>query len=371
MPPRLRPPSLPSTSNVIPQSFSSSPLLPFLLLSYHIYTQIPTSSSSPSSSRNFSTSKSTYRRVRFEKTEGTRNGFIDWMKKHGGRLNTPSPQNNIPVYMTINPPDLFHEGTFKEVVKERAPGVSRKQALREAVDWNEVKRKTATTPFPTNPTFRVHPVISTEFREQIYLRMKAERSVRRISAELNCELERVAAVIRLKEIENRWIEQNRPLCTEMQKRVHAMMPVTHYTNFPHHESITDLRIHPATNNQLFLSVPESMPFNRKDAGEALGLLPADIRMPHSELIEVERMKQAGVEVQEMIKVEAEREQKEAEETKAKRERREKRLGAGKIVETERFRFRLKPANAAFVGYRYGVPAEDRKRGINKIPTRVV
>ncbi|KAK6505667.1 hypothetical protein TWF481_007559 [Arthrobotrys musiformis] len=364
MPPRLRPSNLPSASNVIPQSFSS-PLLPFLLPSYHIYTQTPSSSS-----RNFSTSKPSYRRARFEKTPGTRNGFIDWMKKYGPKLNVPSPLNNVPVYLTRDPPKL---PTDKQALKpkQRKNGISRKQAQRDAVDWEAAAKRSTISPFPTNPSFKAHPVISTEFREQIYLRMKADRSVRRISAELNCELERVAAVIRLKEIENRWIAENRPLCTEMQKRVHAMMRVTQYTPFPQHESITDLRIHSATNNQLFLAVPESMPFNRKDAADALGILPADVRMPHSELIEVERMKEAGVEVQEMIKVETEREQREAEEAKAKRERREKRLGAGKVVETERFRFRLKPANAAAVGHRYGVPAEDRKRGINKIPTRVV
>ncbi|KAK6342956.1 hypothetical protein TWF718_008335 [Orbilia javanica] len=368
MPPRLRPSSLPSTSNVIPQSFSSSPLLPFLLPSYHIYTQIPT----PFSSRNFSTSKPAYRRIRFEKTPGTRNGFVNWMRKFAPRFNVPSPVDNIPVYLTQEPVNLpLLKGDSLPSVKKREAGVSRKQAKRNRVNWELAKEKATRSPFPGNPSFKVHPVISTEFREQIYLRMKADRSVRRISAELNCELERVAAVIRLKEIENKWIEQKRPLCTEMQKRVHAMMPVTEYTPFPLHESITDLRIHSATNNQLFLAVPESMPFTRQDAGEALGLLPADVRMPHSELIQVEKMKLAGVEVEEMVRIETEREAREAEEAKAKKERREKRLGAAKVVETERFRFRLKPANAAAVGFRYGVPAEDRKRGVNKIPTRVV
>ncbi|KAK6532850.1 hypothetical protein TWF281_007022 [Arthrobotrys megalospora] len=363
MPPRLRPSSLPSTSNVIPQSFSSSPLLPFLLPSHHIYTVI---SSSSSSSRNFSTSKPAYRRARgFEKTPGTRNGFIEWMAKYAPRYNVPNPTNNVPVYMTYQPRAL----PSKKV--ERAPGMSRKKAKLDSIDWDTAKEKSTLSPFPGNKSFKAHPVISTEFREQIDLRIKAGRSVRRVSAELNCELERIAAVVRLKAIENKWIEQGRPLCTEMQTRVHAMMPVTHYTTFPQHESITDLRIHPATNNQLFLSVPESMAFNRKDASDAFGILPADVRMPHSELIEVERMKQAGVEVHEMIRIETERENREAEELKEKRERIEKRLKAGKVVETERFRFRLRPATAGAVGHRYGVPAEDRKRGVNKIPTRVL
>ncbi|KAF3919795.1 hypothetical protein ABW20_dc0109160 [Dactylellina cionopaga] len=157
----------------------------------------------------------------------------------------------------------------------------------------------------------------------------------------------------------------------MQTRVHAMMPVTAYKPFPQHESITDLRIHPATNNQLFLSVPESMAFNRKDAGDALGILPADVRMPHSELVEVERMKLRSIPIDDMIKVEMQREQDEMAEIKLKKERMEKKGKAGVVVESERFRFRLKPAVTGLVGYRYGAPHEDRKRGVVKIPKRVV
>ncbi|KAK6335929.1 hypothetical protein TWF730_003304 [Orbilia blumenaviensis] len=344
MPPRLRPP----THNVLPSPSTST--------------------------RTFSTTTPLPRRTRFQKTEGTRNGFIDFMSKTAPRLNVPSPKHNIPVYLSLTPRSLpTKPGTnAKKAISSRAPGVSRKQAREEIIDWEGIKERGGRyTPFPLNQMFHAHPVISTEFREEIVLRMKAERSVRRISAELNCEMERVAAVIRLMEVERRWVEQNRPLCTEMQSRIHSMMPLTPYTPFPRHESITDLPIHPSTNNQLFLSVPESMSFTRQHASEALGLLPADVRMPHSELIEVERMKQAGVSIEDMVKVESEREEREMKEIKEKRERRERREGAGKVVETERFRFRLKPASAGSVGHRYGVPAEDRKRGVVKIPTRVV
>ncbi|KAK6540891.1 hypothetical protein TWF694_008274 [Orbilia ellipsospora] len=372
MPPRLRPSGLPPPTNVISEPFSSSPLLPYLLPLHHLYITLPSSSSSPSSSRQFSTSTPTPARVRtrFEKTPGTRNGFLDWLKKFAGRLNVPSPQNNIPVYMQYNKPPL---PLLKGGGRPNAVGFVKRPRKMEPnlVDWEQVAKNATMSPFPTNPTYKVHPALSTEFREQIYQRVREGRSVRRVSAEVNCELERVAAVVRLKEIERKWIETNRPLATVLQTRIHAMMPISQWKpGQPHHETITDLRIHPATNNQLFLSVPESMPFNRQDAAKALGILPADIRMPHSELIGVEKMKLQRVPVEEMIAREAQREQDEIAAINAKREAVEKRRNAGKVVETERFRFRLRPAVVGQVGYRYGVPAEDRKRGINKIPTRV-
>ncbi|KAJ6257605.1 37S ribosomal protein S35 [Drechslerella dactyloides] len=388
MPPRLRPSSLTSTGNVIPQFIASdSPLLPFLLplpLRNSLLALSRNPSHPPSSSsRQFSTSKpaaasSRYRE--FVKTPGRRNGFIEWMRDVAPLLNNPAPLRNIPTYMSYKPQPLpTLKGTSGSTPKREfdeqgniIDGPKRaKRPKADEVDWERAMTEMSLSPFPTNPSFQAHPVISTEFREQIYLRIKAGRSVRRVSAELNCELERVAAVVRMKEIERMWGEQNRPLCTAMQNRVHALMPVSQWKALPQHESITDMRIHPATNNQLFLAVPESMPFSRKDAGAALGILPADQRMPHSELIEVERMRLQGKNIEEMVEVERQREEAEFKAAQEKQARVAAKKAAETVVETDRFEFRLKPAVTGHVGFRYGVPHDDRKRGVVKIPTRVV
>ncbi|KAF3909072.1 hypothetical protein ABW21_db0202898 [Orbilia brochopaga] len=338
------------------------------------------------------------------------------MREVGPLLNNPHPMRNIPTYMAYKPAPLPtlnspNENTPKREFDDEGNIIDSDKPKRfkrpkaDEVDWERAESEMSLSPFPTNPQFEAHPVISTEFREQIYLRIKAGRSVRRVSAELNCELERVAAVVRLKEIERMWEQQsdttyqkphtnrlpltsqqkppanhrlwqpsnpqNRPLCTEMQHRVHALMPVSQWKPLPQHESITDMRIHPATNNQLFLAVPESMPFSRKDAGDALGILPADQRMPHSELIEVERMRVEGKSMDEMIEVERQREEAEFKAAQAKQERVAARKRAETVVETVRFQFRLKPAVTGSVGFRYGVPHDDRSRGVVKIPKRVV
>lgn len=59
--------------------------------------------------------------------------------------------------------------------------------------------------FPHNPQFLSQPVLSEEFREVIWERiMRDGQSVRDASAELRVEMSRVAAVVRLKEIEKEW-----------------------------------------------------------------------------------------------------------------------------------------------------------------------
>lgn len=63
-------------------------------------------------------------------------------------------------------------------------------------------------PFSLNPAFRSFPVLSDTLREAIYTRVvKKGRTVRSVSAELNVNMDRVAAVVRLKSIEKTWIEQ--------------------------------------------------------------------------------------------------------------------------------------------------------------------
>lgn len=61
-------------------------------------------------------------------------------------------------------------------------------------------------PFPLNKAFFSEPVLSEEFREEIWRRiMKDGMSVREVSATTGVEMRRVGAVVRLKEIEKAWL----------------------------------------------------------------------------------------------------------------------------------------------------------------------
>lgn len=61
------------------------------------------------------------------------------------------------------------------------------------------------TPFPLNKFFHSQPVLSEELKDEIYKRVVAQGStVREVSMALHVEMSRVAAVIRLKTVEQHW-----------------------------------------------------------------------------------------------------------------------------------------------------------------------
>lgn len=164
-----------------------------------------------------------------------------------------------------------------------------------------------------------------------------------------------------------------------------MLPKTPF--IPHdpipHESINDLPVHRATTLQVFHPVSESRHFTRRDAGKVFdrSLLPAEDRIPHTELYEMSRWKAEGVVTGERIQRRKEANEREA---KSKKElarlRKEKEKLTVKKAQTPRWEFRFKDIQAESagrdgrgrggVGARYGMPHEDRKKGQVKIPTRV-
>ena len=63
-------------------------------------------------------------------------------------------------------------------------------------------------PFPLNRQFKSQPVLSEELKDEIYKRIMLEgQSLQVVSAELEVEMRRVGAVVRLKSVEKQWIEQ--------------------------------------------------------------------------------------------------------------------------------------------------------------------
>ena len=149
-----------------------------------------------------------------------------------------------------------------------------------------------------------------------------------------------------------------------------------------HEPINDLIVHPATRQQLFVPVAESRRFTRVDAGKAFdnNLLPADERIPHPELVHAERELESGLPFDERRRLATERFEQEQSKKQAEQRRKQDELRALKVVPKRRWDFVIQDVSvetagrdgrgAAAAGWRYGVPHQDRKRGIPKIPTRV-
>ncbi|KAF2453938.1 eukaryotic mitochondrial regulator protein-domain-containing protein [Lineolata rhizophorae] len=242
-------------------------------------------------------------------------------------------------------------------------------------------------PFPRNRHFQSLPVLSEELRDGIWdMVVNRGMSVREVSARMLVGVERVGAVARMKEVERRWEKEGKRLAHPYANAILSMLPQTPYkpVGGAHpHEPINDLPVHQATGTQLFHPTSESRPFTRADAGRAFApsLLPADQRIPHPELIARERVRLAGGSAREAraAEQEAASEADKLAEEKEKKER-ETREAQTRTVRGRRWDFKFREVNAdevagnerspKGVGWRYGFPHEDRKKGQVKIATKV-
>lgn len=169
------------------------------------------------------------------------------------------------------------------------------------------------------------------------------------------------------------------------KAVQSMLPQTKYIpNDPiTHESINDLPVHRATELQIFHPVSESRQFTRRDAGKVFDrtLLPAEDRIPHPELIQLEKWKNEAVpQPERLARQRAANELEEEKRREAERIRRVKEEQEVTKAVTSRSVFRFQDIKVESVGAdgrsrkgvgaRYGIPHQDRKKGQVKIPTRV-
>lgn len=331
--------------------------------------------------------------------------MFEWLNSEGRKLQYHEP--NVYKYVT-NLKDLGKDSMGPEQLSKR--------------------------PFPLNQNFVSEPILSEEMRAEIYKRVTQDKkSVRAVSIELKVDMRRVAAVVRLMEMEKAWRSQGKPLALPYARAIQEMVPTTRYSSDPRdqrpHESINDLPVHRLTDPQIFYPVSESRQFTRVDAGrvfsgaprlpnstveeiandpstaiskatqkphliERVGkgdqetqvLQPADARIPHPYLVAHERdsinkpnernenIKRFASRLQEEERIEAERKQA----TEQRRENRTRKVNP----EDSRFEFRFtdvvvsKETTGAdgrghkAPGRRYGVPSYERKKGQVKIPTRV-
>jgi hypothetical protein len=159
-----------------------------------------------------------------------------------------------------------------------------------------------------------------------------------------------------------------------------MLPQTQYTpdKMTPHESVNDLPVHQASTQQIFWPTSESMHFTREDAGKVFNdhLLPADMRIPHPEMVQKTQLESGASRSMRMKLEQWLKDRDEAEhEKKIAVDDTTKTLNRGK------WSFKIETVNVDAtvgkdgrgrkgVGWRYGMPFDDRKRAIVKIPTSV-
>ncbi|KAJ5146052.1 uncharacterized protein N7515_000616 [Penicillium bovifimosum] len=288
-------------------------------------------------------------------------------------------------------------------------------------------------PFPNNQNFISEPILSEELRNEVYNRVVTKgQSVRVVSVDLGIDMQRIAAVVRLVELEQRQRKQGKPLALPYARAIHEMVPTTPLAEQGErqqfHEPINDLPAHPLTGTQIFYPVPESRSFTRVEAGRVFSaapamehseagaishpsdlaekiienpnatgwvgkgdnrrqiLQPADVRIPHPHLVSLERDRITNP--KERLAV-ADAHAKRLERQDAAEKRRRERAAARReqmqtIVSPEESRFDYRIKDTVYtaettgkdgrapwaIGRRYGVPHRDRTRGEVKIPTRV-
>lgn len=181
--------------------------------------------------------------------------------------------------------------------------------------------------------------------------------------------------------------QGKELARPYQAAVLSMVPTTPFdpkeSRIQRHESINDLPVHPATLNQIFHPTSESRHFTRADAGKVFhpDLMPADDRIPHPEMIEAIKDRNNGMNAREVKEAQQARidamaqKRRDAEARKA-----EQLVRSTTVVEGKRWDFKFvdckvdatgkQGRSPSAVGWRYGFPHEDRKKGQIKIQTKV-
>ncbi|TAQ84525.1 hypothetical protein B7494_g7151 [Chlorociboria aeruginascens] len=319
-----------------------------------------------------------------QRTTRLRRQMFRWLATSGANFRNPLPgsTNYLNAYNSQGLLKRVVEGSAarKEQNKEDGKETGSKESAE--VEKEEIPPETNRDlqPFPLNKFFLSQAVLDEEMREQIWQRvMRKGRSVREVSAELGVTMDRVGAVVRLKEIEKEWIRTGKPLARPYNDAVLSMVPKTSYDperkNTRPHESINDLPVHAATGQQIFHPTSESRHFTRVDAAKVFdeNLLPADDRVPHPELVLMHKDMLNGLSLTERRTRAQEREQEEMKKRQDIAERRAKWAAAVKRVDTSRSEFRITNVNVDLigkdgrgrkgVGWRYGVPLRDRKCSI--------
>ncbi|OAA53286.1 Ribosomal protein S35, mitochondrial [Cordyceps fumosorosea ARSEF 2679] len=244
-------------------------------------------------------------------------------------------------------------------------------------------------PFPNNPLFRSERVVNDATKHLIYQRATQEgQALKAIAAEMGLDVRRVAAIVRLKEAQKQWTNSGKKLATPYSKAVQGLLPKWgYYPGEPQQtpfEPVNDIHVHRYTMQQLFVPVAESTEFTREDAAAAFydNMLSVDKRSPQSGLIDMERRNIAKkgsrkANWQAFQEAERQREDEFAERLAAEQAALE---AATTLVKSDRYEFRFREMNAddagtdgrshKGLGWRYGAPHMDRKRGMIKIPKTV-
>lgn len=167
MPPRIQ--SQRISNSVLP--YLSSPSTTSATSSSTSFSHLPTSSPSCPHHRTFTSTPTPQTRLRAQ--------MFDWINSEGRKIR-------------------HHEPGLQKFVTN----------LRELSMEDPSPEQMSIRPFPLNPNFTSESILSEELRGEIYRRVvQGRQSVKAVSFDLKVDIRRVAAVVRLVELERQWKAQ--------------------------------------------------------------------------------------------------------------------------------------------------------------------
>ena len=138
-----------------------------------------------------------------------RSEMFAWLNGPGSAFKSPLPGSTN--YLTAyDRGGKLLRGGAKEENRNTQQQSQSSEGQGGSADAAPVPRETASDlkPFPLNPTFVSQSVLSEELRNEIHQRVAVQKkSVRAVSVELGVEMRRVGAVVRLVELEKKWVKE--------------------------------------------------------------------------------------------------------------------------------------------------------------------
>ncbi|KAG0133382.1 eukaryotic mitochondrial regulator protein-domain-containing protein [Tuber indicum] len=200
-------------------------------------------------------------------------------------------------------------------------------------------------PYPFNRYFKSQSLLCETFREEIYTRIThRNHSIRQVSAALSVSTERVPAVVRLMQVVKDHVPRGGKSSTLLTKALDQMLNIIDAANVTDgrivsggggFENIQQLPIHSLAGRETFFPTSDSSEFTTAYAGKESRLPPADVMVPHPDLVTLAKERFKNVLNAEWAASQEERDRMRKSRRKAERGREDERKRKEKVLEVGR------------------------------------
>lgn len=240
-----------------------------------------------------------------------------------------APQNHQPNYIT---PDLENGGAL--VDRRTGKPLDVKGNVLDSTPFVRPERKLM--PFPSNNFCQTNLALSNQDKEEIHQKVVAQKvPIQEVAVSYGIKIPRLEAVVRLKQVEHKWEQQNRitPELARMSKTMYKMFPL--FERPRHSDNLSEIPVPVKTLQSRFITIAESEPFGPVDAAKVFDLEPA------SETLQ--RLAETG------------------HHAKISNKDQDREVLVAESKKEDRYVFKFHKAKVGNVGFRYGTTLRDNKK----------